>query len=343
MAKDDLVEALEEGDRLQVLASTVTIRDPLSGRARVVQIEHGGDRIHSESVHVIPVEPEQRVADEEVRHFVSTVIEDQGAPLGMLSLPRVRVLVEMRAVEEGEAVGVPRKVGRDPVQDDADAVPVEAVDEVHEVLRRAVAARRGEVAEDLVAPGAVERVLRDGHELDVGVAHVAHVGSEPLGELAVPEEAMALLGHPHPGAEVHLVDGDRAVRRLPPLPLRHPRGIIPGVAVERPDHRGRSRRLRLEGERVGIRLERQHLAPCRQDLELVPGTGADARDEDFPDAVARVKPHGMPPPIPLVEVAHHAHPPRVRGPHGEGHPGDAVHLPLVRPEPFVGPVVGPLA
>ena len=50
---------------------------------------------------------------------------------------------------------------------------VQVVDQEHEVLRRAVAAGRGEVAGRLVAPGAVERMLRHRQELDVGEAQFA--------------------------------------------------------------------------------------------------------------------------------------------------------------------------
>src|SRR5207244_7050294 len=67
-------------------------------------------------------------------------------------------------------------------EDDADAVLVQVVDQEHEVLGRAVAARRGEVAGDLVAPRLVERVLHDRHELDMREAHPAHVIRQPRSE-----------------------------------------------------------------------------------------------------------------------------------------------------------------
>ena len=59
----------------------------------------------------------------------------------MLALARIGVLVERRAVELAQAVVVVGEVGRHPVDDHADVVLVEQVDKVHEVLRRAVAAR----------------------------------------------------------------------------------------------------------------------------------------------------------------------------------------------------------
>ena len=96
-------------------------------------------------------------------------------PVGVKALAGVGVLVEVGAVEEAEAVLVGGEVGRHPVQDDADAVLVQVVDQIHEILRRAVAAGGGEVAGGLVAPGAVEGVLHDRQEFDVGEAQALDV------------------------------------------------------------------------------------------------------------------------------------------------------------------------
>src|SRR5690606_9870579 len=87
-------------------------------------------------------------------------------------------------------------------------VTVQVVDEVHEVLRGAVAGGGRKVPRGLVTPGAVERMLHDGQELDVGKAGAKDVLGQERGQLAVGQRAVALLGHPPPGAEVDLVDGD---------------------------------------------------------------------------------------------------------------------------------------
>ncbi len=112
----------------------------------------------------------------------------------MLSEPGVLVLVEVGAVEEAKPVDVAREVGGDPVDQDAVAVAVEGVDEVGEIVRSAVAGRRGEVADGLVAPTAVERVLVDRQQLDVGEMQVLQVGDEIVGQLAIIEEAVRILG-----------------------------------------------------------------------------------------------------------------------------------------------------
>ena len=131
-----------------------------------------------------------------------------------MALARIGVLVEVRAVEETQAVRIPGEVRRHPVEDHADARLVQVVDEPHEVLRRAVARARREVAGALVAPRAVERVLHDRHQLDVGEAHALRVLGELGREVAVAEEAVGMIGRAHPGAEVHLVDRLRRVERV---------------------------------------------------------------------------------------------------------------------------------
>ena len=53
----------------------------------------------------------------------------------MVALARVGVLVQVRAVEEAQPVRVPGEVRRHPVEHHADAVLVQHIDEMHEVLR----------------------------------------------------------------------------------------------------------------------------------------------------------------------------------------------------------------
>src|SRR3954469_10883589 len=112
---------------------------------------------------------------------------------------------EVRPVEVGQTMWILGEVRGDPIYYHADARPVERIDEVLEVVRRPEPARRGEEPERLVAPGAVERVLGRGQELDVGVTHLAHVGHELLGELAV--GVVGAVRVPAPGAQMYLVDG----------------------------------------------------------------------------------------------------------------------------------------
>ena len=54
-----LVEAFQKVDSLQVLVAAVHIWNPLAGFARVIQIQHGSDRVHAQAVDVVLLQPEQ--------------------------------------------------------------------------------------------------------------------------------------------------------------------------------------------------------------------------------------------------------------------------------------------
>src|ERR1700737_3200535 len=86
-----------------------------------------------------------------------------------------------------------RKMRGGPIQKDADAGLVEFVDKVHEVLRCAVTARRRKITYSLISPRAIERMLHDGHQLDVRVAHLLHIRNQPVGKFNVRKPARAFL------------------------------------------------------------------------------------------------------------------------------------------------------
>src|SRR5262245_25983067 len=110
---------------------------------------------------MVALQPEQGVGQQEVRDLPPAVVVDQRVPVALEAEARIGVLVEMRAVELAEAVRVGREMPGDPVEQEADAALVAAVDEAGERLRPAVAAGRRIQADRLIAPGAVEGKLRN--------------------------------------------------------------------------------------------------------------------------------------------------------------------------------------
>jgi hypothetical protein len=122
---EHLVELLEERDRVEVLAAAELVGDPLALAARVVEVEHRGDRVDADPVDVVLAQPEQRVGDEEVAHLVAPEVEHQRAPVRVRAAARVGVLVERGAVEARERELVAREVRRHPVEDHADPVLVQ--------------------------------------------------------------------------------------------------------------------------------------------------------------------------------------------------------------------------
>ena len=124
---------------------------------------------------MIFIEPEKRIRDQEIAHFITAKVKNERAPILVLALARVRVFVKIGAVEFREPVRVLRKMRRHPIHDDADAGLMALVDKMTELIRTAVPARRRVVIRHLITPRTFERMLRHGHELDVGVTHLENV------------------------------------------------------------------------------------------------------------------------------------------------------------------------
>src|SRR5947209_2695047 len=111
------------------------------------------------------IEPETRSGDEERHYYATSEIVNVGTPILMESLTRIGMLVEMRSIEAREAMRIVREMRRHPVEQDADAGGVGALDKVGEFLRRAEPAGRCIKRDRLVAPRAVERTFGDRQKL----------------------------------------------------------------------------------------------------------------------------------------------------------------------------------
>src|SRR5690554_4245005 len=84
--------------------------------------------VHPQAVRVVYVQPEVGAAQEKALHFPPAVVEDEAVPVGVHPLAGVGVLIQVGSVEKAQAPGVGGEVARHPVQDDADAAPVQVID-----------------------------------------------------------------------------------------------------------------------------------------------------------------------------------------------------------------------
>ena len=109
------IQVLEEFDGLQIFISAVFICHPLSVLFAIIQIKHGGHRIHTQTVHMEMFHPVQSVADEEIFHLVPAVIKNLRSPVRMFSLPGIRMFIDSRAVKHCQAVGIFGEMRRYPV------------------------------------------------------------------------------------------------------------------------------------------------------------------------------------------------------------------------------------
>ena len=308
-----IIQALEEGRRLQVLVAAEHIGNPVG--AREVQVEHRGHRVHPQAVDVVFLQPAQRRADQEHHDLVAAIIEDVGVPVVVKAAPGVGVFVQRPAVEVGQAVLVGGEMARHPVEQHPDAARVQVIDEVFEVVGRAEAGGGRVVAGHLIAPGAVEGVLHDAHQLDGGVAEPDHVVGQPVRQVAVIHEPV--VEPACPGAQVHLVDADR--RALALVALGHPLFVVPHE-VALPDDAGRRRAQFGAGHvRIGFL---DGLAVLSGDAVLVGVSGLCARHEEAPEAELQAL-HRVFQAVPGVEVADHADVLGIRRPEREAHTGHA--------------------
>ena len=264
------VDLADKRAGVQVLLGTVLVELLL---ARIVdakvEVQHARHAVHADAVHVEVLEPVQHVRDQEGANLAAGEVKLVRAPVGVNF-----VLKQHVAVKGGKAVGVGAKTAGHPVHDHADTCLVARIDKVHELLRVAVARRGGVIAGRLVTPGAIERMLHKRHDLDMRVAHVTHVVHELNRQVVVGVKLTALRGEGIHGAGVVAVLVGLALRRVAvALPranmhlvdvkgLRHvvmagaalePRGVVPLVTIEGPQHAGGTRgALGLKGVRIGL-------------------------------------------------------------------------------------------
>jgi len=335
----EVVEPPEELDGLQVFPPAEGVGNPLARGARVVQVEHRGHRVHAQAVHVEALAPEQRIGQQEIRHLVPPVVEDQGAPVLVRSLARVFMFVQRRAVKAGQRPVVAREVRRHPVDNHPDPRRVQRIDEVLQVFRRAIAAGRREESRHLVAPGRVVSVFGDRHEFDMREAHLLHVLDQGLGQGAVAGGFRRRFLPP--GAQVQLVDAQRGAQRIARPPPRQPVRVGPRELAVVP-HNGRVLRGRLEEEAIGVGFEHD-FPPRVAELELIVRPGGHVRHEDFPHPRLPQRPHRVAAAVPVVEVAHHADAPGVGRPNRETGAGGAVQHAQLRPEFIVDAALVALA
>src|SRR5215831_7946552 len=153
----------------------------------------------------------------------------------MKSLSWIGVLVKIASIEERQAVIVTGKMRWNPVEDHANSVLMQVVDEEHEILRRAVATSGSKVSRRLISPGTVKRMLHHRQELHMSESHVLNVITEPVRKLAIVERTVVFLRHAHPRAEMQLVNRDWLVECVPLAPRTHPLQISP-VVIQFPNY-----------------------------------------------------------------------------------------------------------
>ncbi len=136
-----------------------------------------------------------------------------------------------------------------PVENNAYARFVTSVDEIHEIVRRAVSRRRREKSRYLIAPRTVERIFRYRQHFYMRIAHTLHVRDELVRHLPVTQ--YRTVGISLPRTEMNFVDINRRLVRIRRISLCYPFFVMPRVTVDIVQLR---RRLRSSLRMISVRI-----------------------------------------------------------------------------------------
>ena len=332
------IEVLQKFDRLQIFIASIQVGDPLSVPSSIVQIKHGRHRIHTDSVRMVFLHPVERVCDQIVLHLGSSVVVDQRSPVRVKALSRILMLVQAGAVKAGQALYIPWEMCRNPVEDHADPCLVQLVHKIHEILCRSISRRRCIVADHLISPGLIQRVLHHRHQLYMRVSHLLHILYQKGRQFPVSIEFPSVVGLCK-GTQINLVNIDRLILRLHSGTVFQPLCIFPGKSFDLPHDRSRLR-SQLRSEAIRIRLHKGQSA-LRLDLKFIAVSLFDIRDKKLKDPGIPEAVHLVHAAIPVIEIADYADADRIGRPNGEAHARNAIDRRRMRSQLFIDRIVDP--
>ena len=297
------IEVFEELDRIEVFISAVFVGQPLAVLLAVVEIQHGGDCVNTDAVDVELLDPVENVCDQEVTDLMLAEIENTGTPVGMFAAAGIRIFKDALTVESCKTVCIRAEVRGHPVQDNADSGIVQLVDHIHEVIGCSVARCRRIVTRDLISPGAVEGVLGNADQLDMGIAELLQILYDAVSEFSVVIEPVSAVRMFHPRTDMALVDRQRLLIGVLFAALVHPARIRP---AETGDIRGFGCSTGPEFRRIckGIGLI-DFAAVLGSNAVLIQFSRTDSGDEQRPDTAVIELLHGIFFFVPVIECTNH--------------------------------------
>ena len=84
-AEDQCIDMLKELDCLKVFISTIDIWNPLTVFLTIIQIQHGRNRIYTQSIYMVIFYPHQSTSDQEILNLILAVIKNLRSPVRMLA------------------------------------------------------------------------------------------------------------------------------------------------------------------------------------------------------------------------------------------------------------------
>ena len=276
-------------------------------------------RIHAQAVHVKLLQPIESRRLEEAPNFPSGVHEVAAAPLAA-AYSGVGVLVERSAVVIPQSIVVHRKVHRDKVHDNPNVVLVALVNEEPQLIGGSIAGGGAEKSGVLIPPGGITGVLSQGHQLNIVIAALLHIGDEPLGQLLIGVPVVGSVGFSLPRAQVHLVNVQGLL--VPLSPAVHPCPVLERIAIQGVDHRGSMGPL-FAAKSVGVAVV-NGLPSLAGDAEFVPGPHLHLGDGELPEVPVVDLVHVTA--LPAVEVSDHRDAGGIGGEGAEDYAAVPLHL-----------------
>ena len=243
-SKNHCIQMLKKLNCFQILISAIFIGYPLTIILSIIQIQHGCNGIHTKTVHMTLLDPEQSICDQEVLYLRSAIIVDLGSPVRMLSLSGICMLINCSSVKIRQSMGILGKMCRHPVQNNPDFLSVKIIYQIFEILGCSIAGSRRIITGDLISPGTVKGMLCNPHQLHMCIAHILHILGKLHRQFPVIEKAFLILlcrRMLHPGARMYLIDRHGILSLVKFLTILHPGGIFPFVIPDIRDSGCRSR------------------------------------------------------------------------------------------------------
>src|ERR1700693_6399168 len=97
-------------------------------------------------------QPKQRVRYQKVANFVTAIVEDIFAPVGMLASFRIEMFVKRRAVKPRQRKRIFRKMCRDPIHNHTESALMQMIDQKAKIVGRAIARGWSKISADLITP-----------------------------------------------------------------------------------------------------------------------------------------------------------------------------------------------
>ena len=177
---------------------------------------------------MIMLDPEQCIGDQEILHLRLAVVENLRPPVRVLALSRICIFKCRCPVKVCQPMRILWKMRRYPVQDHADAIPVQIIDHIGKILWRAIAGSRRIISGHLIAPGSVKRMLCNPHQLHMGISHLLDIIRNGMGKFTIRIKSLILCARmTHPGAHMYLIDRQRILLLIPLFSLLHPLLVRP--------------------------------------------------------------------------------------------------------------------